>query len=396
MSIAVQNQIQPNTLAFIASQYSDGYIKTHNEIKQEVSYDDFELLSNYIEEIYVQRNKSEDNPPIEFKLPDYEYDFRFDFFDFNFGFNLEIINLDWSLSSNKIVLYLNLENHLIIKVTLEGYWEQNEEPKFQLKNLGLKLEKKQETPLSVFLASSLWAMLGLASNFRVQIPQLNYDLNATFKLPYKEISLLLQERQIAYRLMVIEQALGISLPFPNSYIKGEDIESIAFCYHAIVDREFDWFSNPTIIPWEATKESVLWLPKNKKPTSITFRPEPVIKSIFGIKIPLGLMTARIDKAIIDNYEEVKERLLNLDGSIVDVKLRSVNGISRMISLRVPKLPQNPWSKELQKLIDIDSKLDSLVLEGFFNLAASSLKGLTEEQKEAITKRPDLNEETFEI
>ncbi|MDQ3713262.1 MAG: hypothetical protein M3388_13730 [Acidobacteriota bacterium] len=212
-------------------------------------------------------------------------------------------------------------------------------------------------------------MLGLSSNFRIRIPKINYDFSTSFILSFKEISRLLQERQIAYRLMVIEQALGIILPFPNGYISGDDVKSIAFCYYAIIDREFEWFANPTVIPWKSSEESLSWLPEKNEPTAITFRPEPVVKSIFGIEVPLGIMTARIDEAVIDNYEEVKEKLSNLDGSIVGVKLRSINGISRMIVLQVPELPQNTWSKELQKLVDMDSKLDSLVLKRFFKFGS---------------------------
>lgn len=410
MNVANISQSQTNSFLPVFTRERNGNFKAPASSEKEVFYQDFEILdfksvqieenqsdetiSNQIEVAHIEKIQIKENIQLEFDPP--RFDFSIEFSDFEYSFNFKIIEFGWNLNSKEIILRLSLGNKLIVKAILEGFWERNGEPKFQLKNFGLQLEEKQETPISMFLTSTLWAVLGLSSNFRVRIPQLNYDLTASFELPLNELSKLLQERQIAYRLMVIETALRIQLPFPQGFIDGKDVENIAFCYHAIVDREFDWFFFPTIIPWEANEESLSWLPKKNKPTSITFRPEFLSMSIFGIEIPLGVITAKIEKAVIDNYEEVKERLSKLDNSIVEVKLRSLNGISRTIAFQVPTLPKNSWSKDLQNLIDLDNKLDSKLLDRFFNLASSTLEGLTEEQKVAILERPDLDEDAFEI
>ncbi len=76
-----------------------------------------------------------------------------------------------------------------------------------------------------------------------------------------------------------------------------------------------------------------------------------IKYIFGVGINLGVLAAKLDNAVIENYDEVKENLSKLNGRIVEVKLRSISGVSRMIALQVPSLPPNPWTPELQKLIE---------------------------------------------
>lgn len=320
--------------------------------------------------------------------------FKVGFSDFDYKFKLGITDLESSLDSNEIIFYLSLDNQLTFRLVLEGYWTQDKEPQFQHKSSNWNLHQKQETPVSNFLLSTFWAMMNLSENVKINLPDVNYSFTSSYNLPLNEINQILQERQIAYRLLVIENALGISLPFPNGFISGEDIESIAFCYHAIVDREFDWFANPTIIPWESSKESFSWLPEKNEPTPITFKPSPVIKYIFGVGINLGVLAAKLDNAVIENYDEVKENLSKLNGRIVEVKLRSISGVSRMIALQVPSLPPNPWTPELQKLIDLDSQLDSISLERFFNLAFATLEGLTEEQKKAITKRPELDEEAF--
>lgn len=320
--------------------------------------------------------------------------FKLELIEFNTHFKFDIINIEGSLESNEIVLYLNLENKLGVKAILEGYWKQDIEPTFQLKSFGMKLDEKQETPISMFLRSTLWAMLGLSSKFKVYIPQLNYNLTTSFELSIDEVSKRLQERQIAYRLLVIESATGVKLPFPQGYLQGNDIESIAFCYHAIVDREFDWFSNPTVIPWEANQESFSSLPEKKESNSVNFRPAFVTKHIFGVEVNLGFIGGRIDNLVIDNYEEVKEKLSRFDNAIVNVNQRSVNGVIKIFAIDVPQLPPNSWSKELQKLIDLENKLDKKVLDKYFKLASSTLEGLTEKQKETITERPDLDKEAF--
>jgi len=414
MSVLTQEPLQNTSWHPFLGLGVNEELKTGIETKTLVSSDEFELLSNEIEEIqngenqngnssqtglelfYNQIEVSQANKTFPLKTIQSDFDFKIGFSDFNCNFNLEIVDIHWSLSSNEIVLYLDLDGKLTVKAILDGYWKEGTEPTFQLESFGMKLDKKQETPISMFLSSTLWAMLGLSPKFRVRIPQLNYDLTTSFELSVNEVSKLLQERQIAYRLLVIESATGIKLPFPQGYIHGEDIGNIAFCYHAIVDREFDWFLNPTTIPWTANEESFSWLPETDKPTSLIFGPEVFLESIFGVEIPLGVLTAKIEKADIDNYEEVRENLSKLDNSIVEVKLRSLNGMNRIIAVRVPTLTPNPWSLELQKLIDLDGKLDSIVLDKYFALAALTLEGLTEEQKEAILERPNLDEDAFDF
>lgn len=353
-----------------------------------------ESLENQNEKIKSTQSVRNTSKILQFgeNIQDESLGFDIEFLDFNFKFTFEIIEIKTDLSSNEIVLYLRFSDN-VIKITLLGDWHDNEG--LYINNLGFSVEKKGETPTSAFLLNTLWAILGLSTKIKIQIPDLNQEVTMSFEIALNKISEFLQIRQIAYRLMVIEKTFKIKLPFPQ-FIDGKDVENIAFCYHAIVDREFDWFSFPTIIPWEANEESLFWLPKKNKPTSITFRPEFLSMSIFGIEIPLGVITAKIEKAVIDNYKEVKERLSKLDNSIVEVKLRSLNGISRTIAFQVPTLPKNSWSKDLQNLIDLDNKLDSKLLDRFFNLASSTLEGLTEEQKVAILERPDLDEDAFEI
>lgn len=376
MSITVENHNSIKALHNSVELFDNGNLFAEiTSISEPVSYSSFQTFT--------------DTAPFLLKI---------EFTDFDSNFEFKISGIEWSIESNEIILFLNLDNQLNIKAILGGYWEKDTEPKFQLKNFGLKLEEKQETPMSIFLSSTLWAMLGVSSNYRVYIPELNYDFSASFELAIDEVTKLLKERQIAYRLLVISTATGLKLPFPHGGIDIKDFENISFCYHAIVDRNFKWFASPKpkTIPYQANKETFCRFPENKEPTSIVFRPESVTKPIFGIDVPLGTMTCKINNVIIDNYDEAKEKLSRLDNEIVNIQQRSIDGTITMISVDVPRLPGNPWTQELQKLIDLDSQLDDKVLKKYFNLASSTLEGLTQAQKEEITKRPELDEEAFDF
>jgi hypothetical protein len=64
-------------------------------------------------------------------------------------------------------------------------------------------------------------------------------------------------------------------------------------------------------------------------------------------------------------------------------------------METPHLPRKAWKNEIQKLINLDEKLNSIFLERYFNLAASTLEGLSQNQKESITERPRLSIKGFD-
>lgn len=401
------SQHQTNNFQPVFTEEHNGGFNAPATTKKNVSYHDFMILdfskvegneskenqdknikSSQNTENYSEKFQTEENIQFESQNVDIEFS------EFNHKFSFEIVDTAGDEFSEQIIFKLEYADRFFVQLKLNGYWELGEEPKFQLNDVDWVFEEKKNTPTSAFFLETFKAILCLSNKVKVDIPTINYYFESAVPLPLNAISEMLQNRQLAYRLMVIEKAFQIALPFPRRCIKGEEVENIAFCYHAIVDREFDWSLNPTTIPWIANEESFSWLPETDKPTSLIFGPEFFEQSIFGIEIPLGVLTAKIEKAVIDNYEEVKANLSKLDGNTVEVKLRSLNGMNRIIAVKVPTLPENPWSGELQKLIDLDKKLDSTVLDKYFALAASTLEGLTEEQKEAILERPKLDEDAF--
>ncbi len=314
--------------------------------------------------------------------------------DFDSSFDFEIIKIFQNLESNNIIFYLKLSKSLIIKAILSGYWTQQKDPEFYLQKFDIELEKKDETPVTVFLVSTFWAMLSLGEKVVFSIPNSDFNFTNSFDLPLDEIGILLQERQIAYRLMVIEKALKTSLPFPDGGIDSRDIENITFCCNAIVEREFDWLCKRlTFFPLSTTEYSDL-LPPTNSPFLLTFPTGNEKKAIFGRSINLGQLLIEIDQAVVANYEEAKQKFLLLNGEPVEIVVKSMNGKMRFKTINVPTLSKNAFSREIQKLIDLEEKLDSMYFEKYLNSFSNAFEGLTDEQIQAITERPMLEEEAF--
>lgn len=322
--------------------------------------------------------------------------FEIAFSDFDYTFNFEIVKISRSLESNNIILYLKLFEDVIVKATLFGYWTKQKEPDFYFQKFNIEVEKNYETPTPVFLLSTLWAMLNLSDTVKFTIPALKHSFTNSFSLSLDKISDFLQDRQIAYRLMVIEKALKVSLPLPNGFISGIDIENIAFCFHAIIEREFEWLCNPGTFLWTSTTEYSDLLPSTNLPSPLTFPTQDEKRVVFGHSLNLRQLLVEIEQAKVVNYEEAKQKLLELNGEPVEIIVKSGSGKMRYKAKNVPALPKNAFSREIQKLIDLDSKLDAIVLDKYFALATSAFEGLTEEQKEAILERPNLDEDAFDF
>lgn len=318
--------------------------------------------------------------------------FEVEFSDFDYKFSFEIIKIEGELPSNEIVLHLRFNDNYI-RAILSGNWQDNEG--LYVNNFGLGIENQGDTPISAFLLKTLWAMLALSAKVKIQIQILNQEAITSFDANLNEISELLQIRQIAYRLMVLEKATQTRFPFPQ-FIDGKYVENIAYCYHSVVDRKFEWLCAPVTIPWVSSQLYLSLLPEKNVPFPIQFGPEPFEKEIFGYLIDLGLQTAKIEEFVLDNFDEVKKKLSKLDGNEVLVQARSKSGVMQIESITTPILPKNAFSQDIQKLIDLDEKFTSIFMDKYFDLAGATLDGLTEEQIEVITQRPTLDEEAFDF
>jgi hypothetical protein len=260
-----------------------------------------------------------------------------------FGFELKLKINKVEPFQTEIVYHLEFYTS-ILKLSFYGIEEDN---RFRVKAYSFDLEKNDNTPELVFRFESLLSICGLGKKLVIQLPNNKCELSNSSKLELAKISNFLQGRQLAYRLMVIEKALRVHISFPKGPIAGKDIESIGYCYHSILDRKFEW---------ECNTDAEVGFTGTGNET----------KEIFGKTINLG-----IQKFTLISYK-----------------------IAKIESITTPSLPKNAFRNDIQKLIDLDAKLDSMVMDKYFDLAGATLDGLTEEQIKAITERPRLDEEAF--
>jgi hypothetical protein len=266
---------------------------------------------------------------------------KIEFADFDYKFKAEIVNQRIYLT--KIEQKLKIAEGIFLHIELKGKQAKQPEKRFYIDNVSSRLEIKHQSPKSNFIAFSFAAMEGLS---KINFPWINNGIGS-FPKTIKTISTLLQNRQLSYRLMVLEKALKISISIPNREIDRAEIDNISYCYHSIVDRKFEFNADS----------------KHRVGETET---EPIVGCIFGSKIDLGIQKVSIIK----------------------------RGVEEVESITTPTLPKNAFSRDVQALIDLDGKLDSMVMDKYFDLAGATLDGLTEEQIKAITERPRLDEEAF--
>lgn len=316
--------------------------------------------------------------------------FEIEFPEFQYKFRLKIIRIEGELSANEIVFYLKLDEN-IIKLVLSGDRVKNKG--LNINNLGFGDGIQGQTPISIFLLKSFWAMLSLSEEIKINIPDFNQKATISFDINLDKVSELLQIRQMAYRMLVIEKTFGIRLPFPQ-FIDSKNVMNIAYCYHSIVDRKFEWFYPPTIVSWIASKKYLSLLPKENISFPIQEETESVIINIFDYQIDLRSQTRKIERAVLANFNEVKKELSKLDEREFLAHIRSKNGVIQIESVTTPHLPKNALSKRIQKLIDLEEKLDFLYFDKYLNSFSDAFEELTDKQIQEITERPELEEEAF--
>jgi hypothetical protein len=236
-------------------------------------------------------------------------------------------------------------------------------------------------------------MLSLAEDVYLRIPELQLDLALKFDEPLLDISQMLRRRQIAYRIMVIEKATGYEFQLPLD-ISGEQVETIALIYHAIVERSFDWPIDSITVFFPASEEWLNRLTFVNQFDAFTLGPDPIARNLFGKQISLGEGNVTVLDKSIENFDKVQQKLTCNDGHTVPVVIRSLSGHGRYVLPEAPRLPVAPWDSMIKELINLEAQLDARLVERYHALAASTLEGLTEEEKTAITARPELDEKAF--
>jgi hypothetical protein len=306
-------------------------------------------------------------------------------------FRLELTDLDDSqIGDGRVFVKAAIDANASMVVTLFG---DSNAKGFHIKSVSFGFETENKTPESDFRLSTLRAALSLASQTRLVAPGLGLDLWFRLNESLRDIGEMLKLRQTMYRVMVIERATGQQFRVP-SFIVGQDMEAISLLYHAITERAFGWpLDGVLTVFYEARKDLASRLAECNQWRNF---PYPCLEhqSLFGVEIPLGEGTITIVDKHIEDFEQVLEDLRKDDGHPVAVRIRSRIGLAHYNFPDAPRLPDKAWDTDLQRLIDMEGQLDAALVERYHALAAATLEGLTDEQKAAITARPELGEEAF--
>jgi len=305
------------------------------------------------------------------------------------GIDAQILSVDrWLEKTGEVSLQVEIAKSIEGKIVLSGKYCSRG---LEISSLMFQLWPTQQPAEVAFVASTLNAALKLSRKVRIQVREIGLDLALTaYDSPLLEASNLLRERQTAYRLMVIERATGIDFgPLPST-ISGEDVATISFIYHAIAHRTFVDGIRSVEVTTPANEEGFELLDRLKN-SPVTFPNEniSVSKKLFGREVTLGPQTVSINDPYIENLDRVQEETARQDGHAVRIIVRSLTNRAQYSLSAAPTVPTEPWGPTIQMLINLEGQLDSKLLESYNAMAAGSLAGLTEEEKQLVTQPSDI-------
>ena len=305
--------------------------------------------------------------------------------EFNFCFCAPLIEFKFEAVSRKMTIRAAVDENAHLLLSLNGVLPGQE--------VLVHIEFLERRPRAEFVASSLRAILSLTRSVSIKLPESDIPLDSPTEQSLLKISHLLRARQTAYRLMVIERATGKKFRI-TSDVTEQDAGYIAFAYRAIVDRSFIWAFDPKKITALATQKYLAQLPQKGQPMRYENPFDHLDLTILGEIVSLGSGTVFMEDFFIVDEDKVRSELAINDGHTVEYISGSLSGQATWNCPEAPRLPDSPWDSKIQSLIDLESKLDARLSELYNALAASTLEGLTEEEKRAVTARPELDEEAF--
>jgi hypothetical protein len=314
--------------------------------------------------------------------------------DFQSGFSIPLTEITPVINSDTIIAEAHIDHNVRLLLTLTGLLDKSG-VEFQIRQASIKIAPLEETAFAEFVATTLNALLTLTEEVHLDMPEVGLNLHLRFGLPLLEISKMLQARQTAYRLMVIEQATGNQLLLPSRF-SVDEMERIIFTYQAIVERSFDWQFGTQVLFVSANREGLDEIMRIQQSASWTFTVDRETVLTLDKPIFLGNAKVTVNDAFIENFNEVITEIETFDNHPVRVVIGSTSNRARFDLPDAPHLTDISWDSKIQRLIDLESQLDAHLVSRYHALAAATLEGLTEEEKATITRRPELNEEAFVI
>jgi hypothetical protein len=195
--------------------------------------------------------------------------------------------------------------------------------------------------------------------------------------------------------MVISAATGISLDFPPK-LAAKDSQNATLIYRAIVDRKFDFPMLKYPLSVIATPAEFQQWKSVRPPASITVWEKELSLELLGKTLAIGTVKVVFRKAAISSFDEFLERLSAADFREVQTVISALDGRVWLECNDAPHLPPNSWTPEEDALVAIGPALCHLLADRYNSLAASTLEGLTDEEKAEITARPEFSDDAHVI
>src|SRR6266404_1107761 len=318
--------------------------------------------------------------------------------DFKIDMDAIILEVDRERekAGGDIIIRAAIAEHVEADIVLSG--EDSEQGRgFDISHLTIQLRATEQLARAEFETSTLSAALKLSCELSLHVFDTGFDVTLTaFDSKLLEVSRLLQQRQTSYRLMTIERATGTDFGLLPFTLSGEDVHAINFVYRSIVDRVFIDGVRDARVVIPAAEEGLHRFQRWTESPSLEFPPEVVTKTLLGRSIFLGTQRVKIVDPYFEDVDRIQQELARGDGHEVTVVIRSHTNRAQYSLPEAPRLPLNPWDPRIQSLIDLERELDSRLVERYHALAASTLAGLSEEEKTRVTRRVELDDETFLI
>ena len=311
----------------------------------------------------------------------------FDIPTFQSQLTIPILDVESDMKAGRVVFKGAINNEAILILTGTGKLNE-EEDSFKIEHINLHMERLAETARADFIAATIRAALVLADEFHVRIPSIQLDITLKFDEPLLDISQILRRRQLDYRIMVIERTIRHEFHLPLD-ISGDEVRDITLAYHAIVDHSFVWPINSITVFFPATREWANTLARLRQEASIPIGPDPFSLELFGHQIQLGQRGIIIQDAVIENFEIAQKEINKDNGQLIPVVIRSASGQAKYDFFGAPQPPTVMWDSHLQSMVELESQFDAALVARYHALAATTLTGLSEEEKKEVTAAPNL-------
>jgi len=308
----------------------------------------------------------------------------------------EIVDLQASDNYSEITIKSIIDIGVAALLTIRSEPSTGPNENLKIKEASLSFQVSEHSARPLFIADTLYSMLGLGGTVRVLIPPVNVDMTLRFNIPLSDLSELLQRRKMYFGLMVIEKATDKEFEVPE-FISGENMSAIFFAAHAILERQFMWRVNQIVLPTPANEETFAWY-QNLAPSEpgirifkLKFGPTDAPQTILGQETSLGPRTVFVDDAVIEDYENVGAALALKDERVVTIRIRPLSRVGRYVFPNPPTLLNNAWDHNVRQFIELDGNLSQALMTRYLTLMSVVVPERPPEQMFAL-----INPETIAV